>query len=356
LDGESATSYDAAVRAIVLVGGAGTRLRPLTWRTPKQLVPVLNRPLLEHLLTHLQHHGITRITLAMTEHSEAIRSTFEDGASLGVELVYAYEDTPLGSGGAIASIAQGWDEPFLVCNGDIITDIDLTAMITFHEQHQAQLTMHLYEVEDPSGFGVAVTAAEGRITQFIEKPSREAAPSRLINAGNWLFEPSLLDEMDATTFNRVEDGLFPTLSEAGRPIYGFSQPGYWQDIGNAQALRTVNMDLVSGAIPGRIPPDSNGVLIGERTDIGGADIRKPSVVGSDCQIDENVSIDHSVIWDAVTIGRGATITNSIIASGAIIGRDVTIDSSVIAHGARIGSGARLSDASIDPDEIIEAGA
>jgi len=357
LDGTCANSYDAAVRAIVLVGGAGTRLRPLTWRTPKQLAPVLNRPLLEHLLTHLQHHGITRITLAMTEHSEAIRRRFEDGASLGVELVYAYEDTPLGSGGAIASIAQGWDEPFLVCNGDIITDIDLTAMTAFHQERQAELTLHLHEVEDPSGFGVAVTAADGRVSQFIEKPPRETAPSRMINAGNWLFEPSLLDEMDATSFNRVEELLFPALCEAGRPIYGFSQPaGYWRDIGNAQALRAVNIDLVSGAIAGRVSSDSDGVLIGDGTDVGGADIRKPSVIGSDCRIGEKVSVEGSLIWDGVIIGPGATITNSIIASGAMIGRDVTIDRSVIAHGARIGSGASLSDANVDPDETIEAGA
>jgi NDP-sugar pyrophosphorylase family protein len=348
------TTSDSAVRAIVLVGGAGTRLRPLTLRTPKQLVPVLNRPLLEHLLTHLRDHHITRITLAMTERSEAIRTTFGDGSTLGIELDYAYEDTPLGSGGAIASVAQGWDEPFLVCNGDIITDINLTAMLAFHREHDAQLTMHLHEVEDPSGFGVAVTAPDRRVTRFIEKPPRETAPSRLINAGNWLFEPSLLDEMDATTFNRIEDGLFPALCEAERPIYGFSQPGYWKDIGNAEALRAVNLDLVAGAIPGRVPADTEGVLIGTGTDIAGAIISKPSVIGSDCQMSQDVSIDGSVVWDSVSIDAGVTIANSIIASGVTIGRDVKIERSVVAHGARIGNGAQLIDATIEPDEQIEA--
>lgn len=349
------TAYDPAVRAIVLVGGAGTRLRPLTWRTPKQLVPVLNRPLLEHLLVHLREHGVTRITLAMTERTEAIRTTFGNGAALGIELDYAYEDTPLGSGGAIASVAQGWNEPFLVCNGDIITDIDLTAMIAFHRQHNAQLTMHLHEIDDPSGFGVAVTAPDGRITRFIEKPPRETAPSHLINAGNWLFDPSLLDEMDPTTFNRVEDGLFPSLCEAERPIYGFSQPGgYWKDVGNSQALRTVNLELVSGSIPNRVPPDTGGVLIGNGTDIVGADIQQPSVIGPNCRIGSDVTITGSVIWDGVTIDSGATITDSIIASGTTIGRDVKIDSSVVAHGAQIGNGAQLIDATIEPDEQIEA--
>lgn len=345
---------DSAIRAIVLVGGAGTRLRPLTLRTPKQLVPVLNRPLLEHLLTHLRDHHITRITLAMTERSEAIRTTFGDGAALGIELDYAYEDTPLGSGGAIASVAQGWDQPFLVCNGDIITDINLTAMIAFHREHNAQLTMHLHEVEDPSGFGVAVTAPDGRITRFIEKPPRATAPSRLINAGNWLFEPSLLDEMDPTTFNRVEDSLFPALCEAARPIFGFSQPGYWRDIGNAQALRAVNLELVSGSIAGRVPSATQGVLIGERTDTAGANISQPSVIGSDCRIGQNTSVHRSVLWDGVTIDSGATITDSIIASGVTIGRNVKIERSVVAHGAHIGNGAQLIDATIEPDQQIEA--
>jgi NDP-sugar pyrophosphorylase family protein len=342
------------VRAIVLVGGTGTRLRPLTWRTPKQLVPILNRPLLEHLLLHLRHHNVTRITLAMTERSEAILTTFGDGSTLGINLDYAYEDTPLGSGGAIASVAEGWDKPFLVCNGDIITDIDLTAMIAFHRQHNAELTMHLHEVDDPSPFGVAVTAPDGRITQFIEKPPRGTAPSRLINAGNWLFEPSLLDEMDPTIFNRIEDGLFPALCAAERPIYGFSQPGYWKDVGNAEALRTVNLDLVTGSIPNRVPADAQGVLIGERTDITGANVQVPSVIGPDCRIARDVTISGSVIWGGVTIESGATVRECVVASGATIGRDVKIERSVIAHGAQISAGAELADTSIEPDEQVEA--
>jgi len=354
LDGAPLTPYDPAVRAIILVGGAGTRLRPLTWRTPKQLVPVLNRPLLEHLLLHLRDHNITRITLAMTERTEAIRTTFGDGAALDIQLDYAYEDTPLGSGGAIASAAQGWDEPFLVCNGDIITNIDLTAMIAFHRQHNAELTIHLHEVEDPSGFGVAVTAPDGRITRFIEKPPKGTAPSRLINAGNWLFQPSLLAEMDPTTFNRVEDGRFPSLCDAARPIYGFNQPVYWKDVGNAEALRTVNLDLVAGSIPDRIPADTQGVLIGSDTHIAAASIEQPTVIGSGCRIESDVVISRSVIWDNVTIESGTTVTDSIIASGATVGPAVKIDRSVIAHGAQIGAGAQLIDVSVEPDEQVEA--
>ncbi len=340
------------MRAIVLVGGAGTRLRPLTWRTPKQLVPILNRPLLEHLLLHLQAHGVTRVTLALTDRSEAIRNHFGDGRVLGIDLEYAYEPTPLGSGGAIAAVAEDWREPFLVLNGDIISDLDLSAMISSHQARGALLTMHLHEVDDPSSFGVAVTASDGRIAEFVEKPPLAEAPSRLVNAGAWIFEPELVREMDPTTFNRVEDGLFPALCRAERPIFGFSPGGYWRDIGNAEALRLVNLDLLLGAISDTHP---SGTLVGEESVAVGATIRAPSVVGRRCQIGPGATIERSVIWDDVTIGRGAVVRDSVVANGAAVGDRATIERSVIAHSAQIHAGTTLADASVGPDATVEAG-
>ncbi|MDA0351593.1 MAG: NDP-sugar synthase [Chloroflexi bacterium] len=343
------------MRAIVLVGGQGTRLRPLTWRSPKALVPVLNRPLLEHLLLHLKRHAITRITLAMTQRNAEIRDAFGDGSALGIQLEYAYEDTPLGSGGAIASVAQGWDEPFLVANGDIITDLDLTAMFAFHRERGAELTMHLHEVPDPSQFGVAVTAPDGRITRFVEKPPAESAPSNLINAGNWLFEPSVIAELDPNGFNRVEDGLFPNMCSAGRPIYGFSLPSYWRDIGNSEALRLVNLDLVAGSIPGRVPDGTNGVLAGSGTTIeAGANVAAPTVLGDQCAVAMGATVERTVCWDRVTIQAGATVSDSVLASGVSVGAGATIERSVVAHGARIAAGARVIDEQVEPDAVIEA--
>ena len=239
------------MRAIVLVGGEGTRLRPLTLRTLKQLVPVLHRPLLEHLLMQLRAHGITAITLAMTRHSEAVERVFGDGAALGLHLDYAYEETPLGSGGAIASAAAGWREPFLVCNGDLLTDLDVTAFCAAHRARRAELSIALHEVDDPSPFGVVVLGAGARITRFVEKPPRESAPSRMINAGAWLFEPTLLAEMDGTRFNRVEDALFPTLAAAGRAMFGFVHAGYWLDVGTPHKYRQAEEDLQAGRIARR---------------------------------------------------------------------------------------------------------
>ena len=343
------------MRAIVLVGGQGTRLRPLTWRSPKALVPVLNRPLLEHLLLHLKRHDITRITLAMTQRNAEIRDAFGDGSALGIQLEYAYEDTPLGSGGAIASIALGWDEPFLVANGDIITDLDLTAMYAFHREHHAEMTMHLHEVEDPSEFGVAVTAEDGRITEFVEKPPLETAPSKLINAGNWLFEPATISTLSPTEFNRVEDGLFPQMCETGRPIYGFSQSSYWRDIGNSEALRLVNLELADGAIPGRVPDGANGVVIGTGSTVAPeASLHRPTVIGDACRIDGGVNLRGTVCWDQVVLEEGVSVRDSVLASGVTVGAGALIENSVVAHGARIAAGARITNQQLEPDSVIEA--
>ena len=364
------------MRAIVLVGGEGTRLRPLTLRTPKQLVPVLNRPLLDHLLLHLKTHGVASVTLAMTRRSDAVREAFGDGSRLGIEIEYAYEETPLGSGGAIASIAAGWEELFLVCNGDLISDLDVTAFVAAHRDRGAELSISLHEVEDPSAFGVVAIDDEFHITRFVEKPKIDDAPSSLINAGFWLFEPSLLREMDGTRFNRVEDALFPALAASGRRIFGFHRQGYWVDVGNPDAYRHANLDLLSGAYPARLPAswpaDSVAVagvqvasdatlvppvLAGAGTRIGdGAVITGPVAIGTGCVIGPSAEVTRSVLWDDVTIKERARVTDSVIASGACVGVGAVVEHAVIGHGATIPSGVRmLPGTRVEPDTVFEDG-
>jgi mannose-1-phosphate guanylyltransferase len=361
----------ANVRAIVLVGGEGTRLRPLTLRTLKQLVPVLNRPLLEHLLGHLASHGISTITLAMTRHSEAVEGVFGDGGALGLQLDYVYEETPLGSGGAIAAVASGWQEPFLVCNGDLLTDLDVTAFIASHRTRRAELSITLHEVEDPSPFGVVVLGADERVTRFVEKPPRESAPSRMINAGAWLFEPSLLAEMDGTRFNRVEDGLFPMLAASGRPMFGFTHRGYWLDVGNPQTYLQANLDLVSGAFPARLPAgwpaDGLGTaeahlevgacvvapaLLGAETSVAeGALLEGPLVTGGGCTIYPGARVSRSVLWDSVIIEEGAQVTDSVLATGARVAAGAHVTGAVLGQGATVGVGERVPpDTRIGPGE------
>lgn len=354
------------MRAIVLVGGAGTRLLPLTHHTPKALVPILNRPLLERLLRHLRLHGVTRVTLAMTQRNEAIPATIGDGSALDLAVDYAYEETPLGSGGAIASIAQGWpeppQEPFLVVNGDIVTNLNIAAMVDEHREHGAELTIALHEVRDPSSFGVVALAetADGgsatytRIERFVEKPSREDAPSKLVNAGTWVFDPALVAGMDATAFNRVEDGLFPELATAGRPIFGFHRPSYWRDVGDLQAYRRVNTDLAAGAIPAIRPREASGsILLGAGVEIArGVTLGAPVVIGDSCVIEADARVDDSVLWDGVRIREGAEVRRSVLASGVTVGAGAVLESAVVGHGAVIAAGEHLPPGAVvepDPD-------
>ncbi len=344
------------MRAIVLVGGEGTRLRPLTWRTPKQLVPILNRPLLDHLLEHLRNHGVDRVTLAMTRRSDLIQRAYGDGARLGIALDYAYEETPLGSGGAIASIAGGWDEPFVVSNGDVITDLDLSAMWRAHHERGAVLSISLFAVDDPSAFGVADLAEGFRIRRFVEKPKREDAPSLLANSGTWIFDPSLLAQMDPTTFHRVEERLFPDLCKAEQPVFGFDHSGgYWRDVGNPVALLCVNLDLVQGAIPARLAgvPVSHGVLVDPAATIeDGARIEGPAVIGAGTIVEHGARVTRSVLWDGVRVGVDAVVRGSTVATGARIGAGATVEDGVVAHKAIVPAGATLRGASVGPGKTF----
>ena len=347
------------MRAIVLVGGEGTRLRPLTWRTPKALVPILGRPLLEHLLLNLRQHGVDSVTLAMTRRSEAIRDAFGDGSALGITLDYAYEDVPLGSGGAIGSIASTWrtatgapwDETFIVVNGDVITDLDVSAMIENHRAKHAVLSLSLHEVEDPSPFGVVDIDSDGRIHRFVEKPAIEDAPSRLINAGTWIFEPRLVGMLDPVTFHRVEDSLFPTLCEANQPVYGFHRQAYWADVGNPDALLRVNLDMAAGRVASpAAKPTAPGVYLDETATVeAGATIEGPAVIGPGCVIRAGATVARSLLWDGVTVDADASITDSILATGVTIGRGAQVDHSVVAHEATIQPLTSLQGERINPD-------
>lgn len=346
------------MRAIVLVGGEGTRLRPLTRRTPKQLVPILNRPLLDHLLRYLHRHGVRHVTLAMTRRSEPVRAAFGDGSALGLELDYAYEETPLGSGGAIAHVARSWcdeghpaDAPFLVLNGDILTDLDLGTMLAAHRGRRAELSIGLVHVDDPSSFGVAVlrgmdagAAPMGPafIERFVEKPPRGSAPSHWINAGVWIFNRALLGEMEPERFHRVEDELFPALASGGRALLGVPHRGYWMDVGTPRAYLRANLDLVGtdaavGDAAGGAGVEMEGpVLAGAGTLLdAGARVTGPVVVGEDCRIESGARVVSSVLWDRVTVGAGASVEGSVLAAGAFVGAGATLRDAVVAHGARV---------------------
>lgn len=322
------------MHAVILAGGEGTRLRPLTLNVPKQLVPILNRPFIEHQLLYLSKFGVDRVTLALTRnaHSERLRQALGDEA-LGVRLTYAYEEQPLGSGGAIAGAAAGWDEPFLVCNGDIVTDVDLGGMYAAHRAAGAELTLFLHGVEDPSAYGVVALNERHEVTRFVEKPKPGEAPSNQINAGIWLFQPSLLREIPADRPNRVEDELFPQLASAGRRVLGYEARAYWRDIGTPRTYLEANLDALRGLVGG-FPAAEGGVLRGPGAHIEAGAVVTDAVLGAGVHVSTGAQVESSVLWDRVRIGASAVVRNSVLAA------DVEIAPGSIIEGRTLGSGER----------------
>ena len=237
------------MRAVVLVGGFGTRLRPLTLGTPKQMLPVVDRPMIEWVVGHLAEHGVDEAVLSLGYKPDAFTEAYPDATCAGVRLTYAVEDEPLDTAGAIrfAATEAGIDERFLVVNGDVLTDLDVGALVRFHDAHGGAGTLHLIPVEDPSRYGVVPTDADGRVQAFVEKPSRDEAPSHWINAGTYVLEPEVLDRIAPEGRVSVERETFPALAAEGT-LYGYEAETYWVDAGTAA-------DLPAGpARPGRRSP------------------------------------------------------------------------------------------------------
>lgn len=329
--------------AVILVGGPGTRLRPLTDDRPKSLVPVLNRPVMEHTIAYLKRFGIEDIVLTLSYLPDAIKERLGDGSCYGVRLVYCLEEEPLGTSGAVKNAEKHIDGTFFVLNGDIFTDLDLADMMAFHRERGATATISLSWVEDPSAFGVVETDKKRRVKRFIEKPPRAEATSHWINAGIYVLEPSVLKHIPAGRPDMFEKGLFPRILELGAPVYGYPYRGYWLDMGTPEKYFAVNMDMLSSRLKSpfssassldydpveTIDPEAkvtSPALIGEGCRIGrGAKIRGPVIMGLDCLVEASASIANSILWDGVRVGAGARLDRCVIASGVTVpaGRELT---------------------------------
>jgi mannose-1-phosphate guanylyltransferase len=321
--------------AIILVGGQGTRLRPLTKHRHKSLVPLCNKPAIEYLFEWLARSGFERAVLALGQHNEDLAAAYPVGTHCGLPIDIVCESERLESGGGIRNAVReaGVEGRFVVVNGDVFVDFDFAKALAAHEASRAELTIALYDVADPSAFGVAVTDGDGLITQFVEKP-QGIAPSNATNAGVWIFEPELIDDIPAGAV-RVEETLFPSLVEQRRRVLGYRFEGPWEDIGVPFRYLALNMTLLDRGAEGIARDvaiaDSAGI---ERTTIG---------VGS--QIGNGATVKDSVLWEHVSIGERARIEDSIIADGVMIG------DGAIVTGAVIGSRAWIA-----PNVVIPRGA
>jgi mannose-1-phosphate guanylyltransferase len=334
------------MEAILLVGGRGTRLRPLTINTPKPMLPVAGVPFIAHQMAQARATGVTRVVLATSYKPDAFCEWIGDGSRLGLEVEYVTEEIPLGTGGAIRNVADRLrsdaDDPVLIFNGDVLSGHDIGRQLDLHAKSDADVTLYLTEVEDPRAFGCVPTDDEGRVTAFLEKTPHPV--TNRINAGCYVFRRSVIDTIPHGEVVSVERQTFPQLLASGATVMGYVDNAYWLDLGTPQAFVHGSRDLVLGrvrspAVPG--PPGERLILAGANVDAA-ADVRGGSVVGKRGVIQEGAVAEGSVIQDDAIIEAGAVIIDSVVGVGAVVGPRTVLDGCVVGDGARIGADNELA--------------
>ena len=353
------------MRAVVLVGGQGTRLRPLTLTAPKQMLPVAEVAMIERVLGHLAAHGIDSATLSMGYRPDAFLAAFPDDRCAGVALDYAVEPEPLDTAGAIRFAARhaGIDETFLVVNGDVLSDVDLTALIGSHQKTGGQGTIALTPMDDPSAFGVVPTDPDGRVTAFIEKPGPGEAPTNEVNAGFYVLEPEVVERIPDGRRVNIETETFPALVADGA-LFAVASDAYWTDTGTPALYIRANLDLLNGGrvdvpaegarrseagawVLGRPVLDAGvgtGSLVGDAAFVGSGSTVSRSVVGAGCRV-EGATVEGAVLLPGAVLRPGAVVRDSIVGPGAVVGEGASVVGlSVVGEGVEVERGARLDGA------------
>lgn len=351
------------MKAVIIAGGLGTRLRPLTYNTPKPIVPVANRPFVVHQIEFLKQHGITEIILNLHYLPEAIKKVLGDGADFGVKLHYSLEISPLGTAGAVKNAEEFFDgEPLVVFNGDVLTDINITKVIAKHKEKKAKATLTLTSVPDPTAFGLVLTDADGRVKEFLEKPSwtqLEGQTKFEINAGIYILDPSVFKKVPKNTRSMFEHDLFPRLLADGDPVYAYASDRFWLDIGNIQKYRYAHEAILRGEVAVRIIGTrvQGGYWVAETAIISNsAKVYGPSLIGEGAQVGESAAIkEYSVVGDKTKIGDNATIETSIIWSNAVIGRNVKLINCVVGANCIIDDNCELKNAVIADGSHVTRG-
>jgi mannose-1-phosphate guanylyltransferase len=346
---------ELSVQAIVLVGGEGTRLRPLTYGTPKPMVPIMGVPFLARTMERLYHAGIRDIILPAGYLPEAISDYFGDGSRIGMKITYVIEETPLGTAGALKNVEGYITGPFFVLNGDVLTSLDLRAMQAEHEKKGGIGMLHLIPVEDPSAFGCVVHDDSGVITAFVEKPPKGTEPTNEINAGTYLFEREVLDVIPAGRNVSIERETFPQIIASGKLLYAYTTDDYWLDLGRPEQYLAAHRDILAGRMPLSIEPGlsgdgaqalqhHDGVVAPVHADAGvtidsTAHVGPNVVLGENCSIGSRAVLRDCVLWDNVRVEDGAIVEGAIIASGSCIGAEARVlEGSVVGHDSTIASG------------------
>lgn len=346
------------MKAVILVGGEGTRLRPLTLRTPKPIVPVVDRPFLRYQLDLLATVGITEIIFSVAYKPERIQAVFGDGSELGRRILYAVEETPLGTGGAVKNAEPQLDDLTVVFNGDVLTDVDLPAVIAAHKQADASATIVLFPVPNPAAYGLVETDARGHVSRFIEKPKPEQITTDRINAGIYVLDTRTLSLMPPGVNHSIERGFFPALLARGDRVLGYVHQGYWIDIGTPEKYLQVHRDILERRFPVAISGEPSGaghLADSARVDAqarlagafyvgpgcrveSGAEVGNGAVLTGDVIVRSGARVRDSVLWKGVEIGEQAVVEGALLADNVVVGR-----SARVGPGAVLGEGTRLSD-------------
>ncbi len=357
------------MQAVILVGGEGTRLRPLTYDTPKPMVPLFGVPFLERGIVRLRDAGVDEVILASGYLPQAIEAHFGDGSTLGLRIRYVVEEEPLGTAGALRNVAPLLTGRFFVFNGDVLTSLDLRAMVALHDDRGGIGVLHTIRVEDPSAFGCVVSDGRKMVTGFIEKPPREDAPTDEINAGTYLLDAAVLDFIPAGRAVSIERETFPALIAAGKALYSYATEDYWLDVGRPVQYLQAHVDILDGRLPlppGLAPETGRFYLLGDAE--APPNVRPPvylgrdatidpsavvgphAILGSGAHVDAGAQIRNSVLWDDVSIGRNVRVSFAILADGVRIGHDAVVtEGAVIGRKADVGPGVVLS-----PDARVRA--
>ncbi len=334
------------MKAVVLVGGEGTRLRPLTSTTPKPLLPIAGRPLVERQLLWLAAHGVDEVVLSLGYLPDAFVEHFPGDRIASMRLTYAVEQEPLGTAGAIRFAAEqaGIEERFVVCNGDVLTTLDLRAFVDFHVEHTAAATIHLSQVLDPSALGVVPTYDDGEVKAFIEKPAAGTAPTNWINAGTYVLEPEVLERIPPALATSIERETFPRLLEDRGRVYALATDDYWLDVGTPEKYLEAHADVLGGRMGSPPVPDA-------REEAPGVWVQGDADLASEASLEAPV-----LIGEGVAVAAGARVAGSAIGAGSSVGPDAVVDRSVLLSGARLARGALVRESILGIDASVEDGA
>ena len=345
------------MRAVILAGGEGTRLRPLTLSIPKPVVPVVDRPFLRHQLDLLDQAGITDVVFSLAYRPERIEAVFGDGRAHGKRIRYAVEDTPLGTGGAVKNAEPHLDDVTVVFNGDVLTDVDLAEVVRGHRASGAAATIVLTPVPNPAAYGLVELDTGSRVTRFIEKPDPSQITTDTINAGIYVLQTSTLSLMPAAVNHSIERGFFPALLQRGDRVMAHVHRGYWIDIGTPEKYLQVHRDVLEGRF--RVDLDgaaTRGGWVHKAASVGGAVLEGPFYVGPRCVVTPGARIEHgAVLTESVTVAPGARVRDSVVWAGTEIGDHSVVEGALlgarvrIGRHVRVGPGTVLGEGAVLPD-------